>query len=923
MGWEGGGKQPGVVPEGCAVLRVIVQGNAAAAQSYYKGGSGSEYYAEGQEHAGEWGGLAAERLALEGGVEKAAFDALCENKEPGTGERITARTKTIRRVGFDLNFHVPKSISVVYGLTGDRSVLDAFKASVRETMAELETDAQARVRVGGKDESRTTGNHVYSLFVHSTSRPVGGVPDPHLHAHCFVFNLTFDPVENRWKALELGEVYKNAPYYEAVFHACFARKLVELGYDVSRTATGWELSGVPSGVLKTFSRRTAQVETLADELGVTDPALKGALGAKTRERKQLRFTLDELRTIWNARLTHDNHSALEHVLARDVPVPGHDPNAARDAMAFAIGKCFERSSVIPVKRLLGVALRHGVGQVTPEAINDELTRHGLIVRDYQGERLATTKEVLAEETRILTFAKRGRNACRSLVRDDRPIPDWLSPSQQAAVRHVLTTPDRVILVRGVAGSGKTTLIRECVNAIEGEGKKILLLAPSAEASRGVLRKEGFADAETVAKFLLDERLRETVRNGVVWIDEAGLLGLKTLDAVFRCAGELAARVVLSGDDRQHHAVERGSPFMLLHRVAGLEPATVKEIRRQKGRYKEAIELLSEGKTVEGFDLLDRDLGWVQELRDDERTARISADYVTALEDGKSILVVSPTHAEGTLITRAIRAELRTAGKLVGDEIAIPRLVARDLTLAERQEPRYFREGDVVEFHSQAKGFRPGTRLTVTTVGRSSIAVKDATGLATILPLTLAERFQVYTATTIAVAVGDHIRITKNGRAANQRRLDNGTIVRVTSVSPDGGIELEGGAVLPPGFCHITHGYVVTSHASQGKTVDRVLIAQSSESFRASSREQFYVSASRGRVWVTVYTDDKQRLRRAIERSDPNFSASDLVHTNDPLVHVWRAWVARRLRSLRHLIEKGVPRSEALPVPAAEHIMRSR
>jgi len=906
------------------VLRVIVQANAAAAQSYYKGSTGGgEYYAEGQEQAGEWGGLAGKRLGLEGRVEKAAFDALCENRNPETGERITARTKTVRRVGFDLNFHVPKSVSVVYGLVGDPAILEAFKASVRETLADLETETRTRVRIGGKEETRTTCNLAYSLFVHTTSRPVGGVPDPHLHAHAFVFNLTWDETERRWKALELGEVYKNAPYYEAVFHARFSKKLSDLGFDISRTGTGWEISGIPTRVLKAFSRRTEQIESLAQDLGITDPERKGLLGARTRERKQLQFTLDELRKIWKARLSPAEQSALERVLAREVPVPGRDAHAARDAMAFAIAHSFERSSVIPVKRLLGVALRHGVGQVTLDEIHDELTRHGLIVRDYDGERLATTKDVLAEEARILNFAREGRNACRPLVSGERPLPDWLSPSQQSAIRHVLNTPDRVILVRGVAGSGKTTLIKACASAIEGEGKAVLLLAPSAEASRGVLRKEGFSSADTVAKFLLDERLQESARSGVLWIDEAGLLGLKTLDAVFALAGKLEARVVLSGDDRQHHAVERGSPFTLLERLAGLEPATVKEIRRQKGRYKEAVELLSEGKTVEGFDLLDRDLGWVTELPDDERANAISADYLKALEDGKSVLAVSPTHAEGTQITRTIRAALREAGKLVGDENVFTRLDARDLTLAERQEARFYREGDVVEFHSQAKGFRPGAQFTVTTVGRSSIAAKDEHGRATILPLRLADRFQVYTEKAIPLSVGDRVRITKNGKARNQKRLDNGTLSRIVSLKTDGGIELENGAILPANFCHLAHGYVVTSHASQGKTVDRVLIAQSSESFRASSREQFYVSASRGRESVTVYTDDREGLRRSIQRSDPNLSASELLQAPDPPIHLWRAWVARRYQSLRYFIEKGITALEPSRGRDVEYLARSR
>lgn len=892
------------------MLRVIVQANAAAAQSYYRGSG--EYYTEGQEQVGEWGGLAASRLGLEGVVGKEAFDALCENRNPDTGERITARTKTVRRVGFDLNFHVPKSVSVVYGLTGDPAVLQAFKEAVRETLAELEAETRTRVRTGGQDETRTTGNLAYSLFVHATSRPVDGVPDPHLHAHAFTFNLTFDAIEGRWKAVELGEVYKNAPYYEAAFHARYSRKLAELGFDITRTATGWEISGIPARVLKTFSRRTEQIESLANELGVNNPELKGMLGAKTRERKQLKFTLAELRTIWNARLSNDERAALARVIGREVTLSGREPGAAHEAMAFAIAHNFERSSVAPVKRLLATALRYGVGRVTLEELTNELNGHGLIIRDYQGERLATTKEVLAEESRILGFAKKGINSCYPLIAEDRRLPDWLSPQQQAAVRHVLHTPDRVVLVRGVAGSGKTTLIRACVSAIEGEGKTILLLAPSAEASRGVLRKEGFENANTVARFLIDERLQESVRNGVLWIDEAGLLGLKTLDAIFQAAEKLQARVILSGDERQHHSVERGSPFDLLQRLGGLEPATVQEIRRQTGRYREAVALLSEAKTVEAFDLLDRDLGWVKELPDDKRSSTMATEYVRSHEAGQTVLAVSPTHSEGAAITRAIRATLRQSGTLSGEEREFFQLDARDLTVAERQEPSFYREADIIEFHSQAKGFRAGSRYTVTNIGRSSIAARDVLGRETIIPLGLAERFQVYTRKSLSISVGDRVRITKNGHSKNRKRLDNGMIASIIALKNDGSVELDGGAILNSNFGHLTHGYVVTSHASQGKTVDRVLIAQSSESFPASNREQFYVSASRARQSAIVFTDDKASLRRAIARSDSRLSATELVQGNLPPVHVWRSWLSRRLRWVRQHLDRRSERDELVP-----------
>ena len=82
---------------------------------------------------------------------------------------------------------MPKSVSLLYAMTRDERILDAFRDSVDATMQDIEAEMATRVRKGGKNEERKTGNMVWGEFIHFTSRPVDGVPDPHLHAHCFVF----------------------------------------------------------------------------------------------------------------------------------------------------------------------------------------------------------------------------------------------------------------------------------------------------------------------------------------------------------------------------------------------------------------------------------------------------------------------------------------------------------------------------------------------------------------------------------------------------------------------------------------------------------------------------------------------------------------------------------------------------------------
>jgi ATP-dependent exoDNAse (exonuclease V) alpha subunit len=112
---------------------------------------------------------------------------------------------------------------------------------------------------------------------------------------------------------------------------------------------------------------------------------------------------------------------------------------------------------------------------------------------------------------------------------------------------------------------------------------VSVFAPSSQASRGVLKKEGFKDAETLEMLLKNEKLQEQTKGQVLWVDEAGLVSAKDMRRLMEVAKRNNNRVILSGDYTQHASVEAGDAFRLLEKEAGVRLARLTEIRPRRER----------------------------------------------------------------------------------------------------------------------------------------------------------------------------------------------------------------------------------------------------------------------------------------------------------------------------------------------------
>jgi ATP-dependent exoDNAse (exonuclease V) alpha subunit len=186
----------------------------------------------------------------------------------------------------------------------------------------------------------------------------------------------------------------------------------------------------------------------------------------------------------------------------------------------------------------------------------------------------------------------------------------LSEEQKKAALHILSSRDTVTGIVGRAGSGKTRMMRQTVEAISSAtDKKVFTFAPSAQASRKVLAEEGFKDATTLETLLRNERMQGQVKGQILWVDEAGLISSNDMRRLMDIAGRGGNRVILSGDYTQHASVEAGDAFRLLEQEAGVKLARLTEVRRQtEPGYKRAVEAIAGGSgkaAQKGFDALDK------------------------------------------------------------------------------------------------------------------------------------------------------------------------------------------------------------------------------------------------------------------------------------------------------------------------------
>ena len=864
--------------------------------------SRGDYYDAKGRAVGLWFGQGAESLGLTAGaaVDKDDFKRLCNNRRPGSDEKLTARDDPERRVAYDFVISPPKSVSIAGIADGDTRVVSAHRAAVAEAMKELESFAAVRVRSGvDSGTDKITGNIVGAAFEHETSRAAanGITPDPQLHTHLVIFNATKDE-NGDFKALQNFEMLRAQAFVNSVYEHKLCQELKAAGYETRETGKSWELSHVSDAEISLFSKRHNAIQKTtaalkADGAKRNEKDLAEAVAHDGRIRKSSEHNADDLRADWQAQRAAlgaveavglDNEKAVSEI-------------TSGEAVAHAKAKLFERAAVVRDVDVLTDTFKRARGsEVSIEDLKAAVQSDGEILRSVDG-RQVTTAAVLENESRIVDMVRNGKKTFNPLAAAglSGERAEKLSERQREAAQFLVDSKDSVTVFRGGAGTGKSFTLGAVKDSVEAEGGQVLAIAPQNKQVLG-LKGDGFENAQTLSSFLNSKE--PPGRGSVLLVDEAGQIAGADMRKLLEKAHENGCRVILSGDTRQHGAVAASDALIAIERHAQARTAQLAAdshtIQRQKvAWYKEAVSLADKGRTGESFDILEKN-GVLRESPDALKAAAVSA--VDGSNNGKTVLVVSQTNASVNRLNDEIRQELKASGR-IGPEVEILGLRGVDSTKAEMGTSARYQAGEMLVAHSKGDNWAKGETLSFVREGRgNAIVARNESGKEFTISGRNLEKFQLAREEKISIGVGDKIQLRsnitigievsktlRNGERvktfkADGRKLANGQIVEVVKIGENGELTIRTGdkeIMLPKGYRQFSHGYAVTSYGSQGATVDKVIIADSG-SQGAANRKEFYVSISRGKSAIEIHTADKESLRERIEATGERGLALDVV-----------------------------------------------
>ncbi|WP_104039334.1 MobF family relaxase [Xanthomonas citri] len=399
-----------------------IRGNNQYAAAHYFSAA-DDYYAK--ENPGEWQGQGAQVLGLTGPVEQSQLSRLLDGRLPN-GERIQTTfdpTDNKKRMGLDLTFSAPKSVSMQALVAGDKDVTAAHDRAVTRALEQVERLAEARKKVKGKSYRERTGNMVIGKFRHEMSR----AKDPQLHTHSVVLNMT-QRADGAWRALSNEDIFRVQHEVDALYKAELARGLQALGYAIRLVDDqgNFELDHISRDQIEAFSARSRIIEEALANEGKTRATAttleKQIISLATRPRKD-ESDRDLVKQYWVEKsrefgidygprsqldgLTYEAGDSIggrgrgrgrergdagDRIAATSLPAR---LTPAQAVVQYAINHLTEREAVVRETALTATALRRAVGLAGPDEVRAEIKRlvgQGALIEAVPAYRMADRKD---------------------------------------------------------------------------------------------------------------------------------------------------------------------------------------------------------------------------------------------------------------------------------------------------------------------------------------------------------------------------------------------------------------------------------------------------------------------------------------------------------------------------------------------------
>lgn len=953
-------------------LKGRATGGAAAVAAYIehtRSGSATDasttrgYYQSGTSPI-SWGGsvaLAAQLGVLIGdGAEFRGADltALLSGINPATRAAF-AKLSEGRRMGADLTFSAPKSISIAALAGGDDRLLAAHDAAVREAMAVIQSQfATARYGHGGVTVERT-GAILYAAARHEDARAVDGLADPDLHTHCVVINAT-DGRDGQIRGLDLAFGSDGVKLSGAIYRSNLARRVRELGYDLRASPEGFELSQITDKDIDEMSGRRRQiVVALAEKFCVSfqdataaqkQAAVMGTRGAKTQ------LGHEAQRAQWHER-------GVEMALDLQPPRVPESLGAPRVTTGEAIKHLSERETVFSrdaVRLFLlthfmerGVDL-HAVDEAIDRAreagqIHDLGSDHPIALRRGSiGDTLYISRASLVLESDLLATARAGRGTMQPIM----PAADSVracidqaatlagfafSHDQISALTLALQSQDQITGIVGAAGVGKTTVMRPVAYAAREAGFEVLGLTTSAAAAAELAG--AVPNATTIARFSLGSRPAPTDPPMVIILDEAGMVCTRAMATVVKRLRP-QDRLLVVGDYDQIRAVEAGLPFYQMIREGAVRHERNSSIIRQRTTpdLLAVVQRFADGDAVGAIALAVsryvREVAPATPRAENESradyNARVRAAMVSSVAqrymtlsptDRASTLVLAGTRAGVAAANLAIRARLIERGELGPHEKTLQVLTRSGMTTAETGRGRSYAPGMIVRWseHSQRGQLPTPVSLEVVAVDYAkNIAIMRPEGGGPEREVALAGLADRHAAIfepprDLNLREGDQVVFTATDRSRGTTNNARGVIAAVSDGSVT--IRLQDGTIqtLNTHDAHTLNlAYASTVHRAQGQTCDRVIALADGR----GSAEMAYVAISRARHAVDIVTANSAKLSADWSRWSDRDTARSAIRES---AEGWRGVIDGARASARAEIE----RDAAMPTSPVPTLAKGR